>query len=349
MTSYLNDPANIYFNANFINTTNTNINAEYNSYRNAVIVNSPSEYYLSIENFEISDFLLPIMTVPVTNPSAGSLSLTIDNSAGGGGVSQQYLQFINNSAFPPSGRVYNIEIFVQMMNVALAAAHTASGALGNAPVFYYNDPGGYFSFLIDQVYVTNGVEIYFNNALATKFSSFLLFFNSYTATFGREFRLTFYPSPSNQLTQFPPPATSSSNPITYPIYKIDQPYNSLYQLSDVIRLVVTTTQMPTLREYITGLPGNNINVTLGILFSVPINHTATFKSEKISYRPANNRFIDLISQEPLNIIDYQIYYQTTDGRLHPVRLAPGQSFGITFRFLHRSLVDNAYTFNKLGL
>lgn len=348
MSNYKTDPANIYYNANFVNTTSQAITAEYNSYRNTVIVSSPREYYMKIENFVISDLLLPIMTL-----LPNSLSVTIDATSTGGSVAREYLPIINNSsASSASGRIYNIEIFVEMVNIGLRAAHIASGALGNTPVLYY-DGNGIFSFIIDYVYFTNGTELWFNTLLGQKLSSFVLYFNSYNnndiLSDGRVFRLTYYPSATNRFSQFPPASQNPSAPYLYPLIKVDQPYVSTFLLSDVQRLVVTTSQMPTLREYITGLPNQNINVTLGILFSVPVNGSFNVKSERIEYRPAQQRFIDLVSQEPLNIIDYKISYQTTDGRLNDIRIEPGQSFGITFAFVHKSIADNAYTFNKLDL
>ncbi len=352
MSNYATDPANVYFNANYINETRDTVNAEFNSYRNTVIVNSPGEYYLKIENFEISDLLLPLMTIGAT-----SLSITIDATSSGGIVFKQYLPVINNSTSGNSGRIYNIDIFVEMMNEALNLAHIGSGALGNKPQYVYNGDGT-FTFIIDQTYgdasMGSFTEIWFNNLLGQKLSSFTLFFNSFSNDYppvndGKVFRLTYYPTPNNQFTQYPSVTTGVLNPLVYNLYKITQPYASTYLLSDITRLVITTTQMPTLREFITGLPGQNITVTLGVLFSIPLSGNFQSNSERISYRPANNRYIDLPSQEPLNIVDYKIYYQTIDGVIHPIRIEPGKGFGITFVFVHRSIVDNAYTFNKLDI
>lgn len=331
MTSYLTDYANIYYNAYYVNNNLTdNVVAEYNSYRNQPFLSNPSEYYMRIDRFNSSDLLLPIMIIDDT-----SLSVTINNS-------RAYVPIINNSSLPSSyGFIYDIAVFVEMVNQAFVSAHIASGVAGNAPILYYQD--GVFSLLIDQQYQINGVEIWFNTLLGQKLSSFTLYYQSYTnnLTNGKVFRFTYYATPTNLLASF--------GSLAYSLYKIDQPYPSAFLLNEISRLIVTTSQMPTVREYITGLSASNVLVTLGILFAVPITDSFEATSQVIDYVPEQIKLIDMPTTEPLNIIDYKIYFQTDDGRLIPVYIEPKKSFNISFAFVHKSINDNAYTFNKLNL
>lgn len=348
MSNYRTDPANIYYNANVYNTSSDVIQAEYTSYRNTVIINSPGEYYMRIDRFNCSDILIPLMIINDT-----SLSVTIDATASGGSSFRQYVPIINNSTIPSLyGHIFDIDVFVDMVNQTLALAHTGSGALGNPPVLYYQE-GAILSFLVDAQYVTNNTEIWFNNNLGLKLASFSLYGgflqNDGLTGNGKVYKLYFIPRPGNLLAQFPPVSAGSVNPLLYNLYKIDQQYNSAFLLTDIDRIVVTTSQMPTLREYITGRVNSNVNVTLGILFVVPVNDSFESFSQKIDYKPPNDKLIDMVSQEPLNIIDYKIYYQSSDGTLYPVFIEPGKSFGISFAFIHKSISDNAYTFNKLNL
>lgn len=341
--SYLTDPANVYFNASYTNNTRENIVAEYTSYRNTIIVNNPSEYYMKIQNFYASDLLIPLMIVDAT-----SLSVTIDATSTGGVIFKQYVPVINNSSLTSSfGFIYDPQVFVEMVNRALVLAHAGSGALGNAPILSYASTG-IMSFFIDQVYRVNGTEIWFNNNLGQKLSSFVLYFNSFANEFppindGRVYRLVYYPTPTNTLNNFPPT-------LGYPIYKVDQPYPSTFLLADVNRLFITTSQMPCLREYITANDTSGATVTFGILFSLPLNDSFESNSQKISFDTYGfGRLIDMPSQDPLNVIDYRIYFQTVSGRYYPVYIEPGKGFNITFLFVHKSIYDNAYTFNKLDL
>lgn len=349
MTTYKTDPSNIYYNASVYNNTQGIVAAEYTSYRNTVIVDNPAEYYMRIERFDSSNILIPLMII-----NDQSLSITIDATSVGGSSFRQYVPIINNTGSPNLyGYIYDIDVFVEMMNAALALAHVGSGAIGNRPVFYVNDRGSELSFIIDEVYYNNNIEIWFNTTLGIKLGSFVLtggsFANNAPLASGKVFMLTFYPTPTNYLTQFPNPNVSAANPLLYNIYKVDQQYDSLFLLSDINRIVVTTSQMPTLREFITGRGNSSINVTLGVLFTVPVNDSFQTLSQKIDYRPPQRKLIDIISKEPLNVIDYKIYYQSTSGELYPLFIEPGKSFDVTFAFIHKSIEDNAYTFNKLGL
>lgn len=349
MTSYKTDPSNIYYNASVFNNTEGIIAAEYTSYRNTVIVDNPAEYYMRIERFDSSNILIPLMIINDT-----SLSITIDATSVGGSVFRQYVPIINNTGSSNlNGYIYDIDVFVEMINNALTLAHAGSGAIGNKPVFYVGDRNAEFSFIVDEVYYNNNIEIWFNTNLGLKLSSFALaggsFINNGLLGNGKVFRLIIYPNPTNYLTQFPQPSIPAANPLIYNLYKVDQQYDSIFLLADVTRIVVTTSQMPTLREFITGRTNSSINITLGVLFTVPVNDSFQTLSQKIDYRPPQRKLIDIISKEPLNIIDYKIYYQTTDGSLYPVFIEPTKSFDITFAFIHKSIEDNAYTFNKLGL
>jgi len=348
MSTYRTDPANIYYNASVFNNTGNIVVAEYTSYRNTVLINNPAEYYMRIERFDSSNILIPLMII-----NDQSLSITIDATSTGGSVFRQYVPIISNSSLPQLyGHIFDIDVFIEMINSALASAHVGSGAIGNRPIFYSNR-NGELSFLIDEQYYNNGTEIWFNNNLGLKISSFVLYGgflqNDPPLQNGKVYRLTYYPSPSNYLSRFPASSTDAANPLLYNLYKVDQQFSSIFLLSDVNRIVVTTSQMPTLREFITGRNDSSVNVTLGVLFTVPVNDSFQSLSQKIDYRPPQAKLIDIISQEPLNTIDYKVYYQTTNGNLYPVYIEPGKSFEITFGFIHRSINDNAYTFNKLGL
>lgn len=346
MTTYNQEPNIIVFNAFSRNDTNDNKIAEYISYRNTVIVDNPTNYYLKINRFYTSDLLLPLM---VLNPT--SLSVTIDATSTGGTISRVFVPIINNSSLSSSfGFIYDIGVFAQMVDQALSTAHINSGAPNNAPRFLY-DGTGRFQFVIDQQYQAQGTEIWLNNELGQKLSSFILYFNSFVnddplTGDGRVYRLTYYPNPNNTLASYPnlPPVGPG-----YPVYNIVQPYDSIFLITEVKRLVVTTSQMPTLREYYPSLSNDTVNRTLGILFSVPVSDSFTSFSEKIEYDPQIIKLIDLVSQEPLNTIDYRVNFELDDGRLLPVFIEPGKSFGISFSFEHRSLHDNAYTYNKLDL
>ena len=283
MTSYEKEPNVIVFNALRINDTGDNAIAEYTSYRNTVIIDNPTNYYLKINGFYTSDLLLPIMIITPT-----TLSVTIDATSTGGTSSRIYLPIINNSSLPTSfGFIYDIGVFVQMLDQALQTAHTSSGALGNYPRFLYNGEGR-FQFIIDQQYLANGTEIWFNNKLGQKLSSYILYYGSFAndgpLQNGKVYRLTYYPNANNTLASYPN--------LPYPVYNIEQPYDSVFLLTEVKRLVITSSQMPILREYYPSLANDTVNRTLGILFSIPVSDSFTTFSEKIEYDPKITKLIE---------------------------------------------------------
>lgn len=343
MSNYKTDPANVYFTANFNNSTNASALAEFTSYRNTSIINSPGEYYLRVDDFYISNVIIPLMII-----GDQSLSVTIDATSTGGSSIRVYLVPPNNSNNPIyTGYIYYIQTFVKIVNDALRRAHLLSAATGNFPVFVY-DGDEKFRFIISTPYVSNGTEIWFNTQLGQKLSSFELFYNSFTSNGpledGKVYRLIYQ---TGGLFYSP----SGIPPFNYSLFSFQQPYPSLFLLTDVKRLVVTSNQLPILRQFYNkvGNKTDGVNQTRGVLFTVPINSPTKLLTESISFTPNQTKLIDLISQEPLNIIDIQIFYELDDGTYNPVPISPGKSFSIELAFVHKSINDNAYTFNKLDL
>ena len=337
MSTYKTDPANVYFTANFINTNPINsVDAALTSYRTTPILNSPGEYYMRIDDFYISGVIIPFMILSPT-----SLSISIDALPVGGLIRKAYIPLPINSNNPDfDGYIYYVQTFVNSVNRTLQYLHgqvlAGLSIASEVPKFLYAN--GKFSFKIPGAYVNNNITIWFNTALGSKLSSFALFYDTYASDLGsgQVYKLKYlFDDPD-----FVPTSTNSGY--------ITQPYDSLFLLSDLRRLVVTTTQMPTLRQYYMKSQEQTATETRGVLFTVPINDFAKL-SEGVSYKPGSSKLIDLISQEPLSTIDVQVYYELVDGRIFPVPLIPGKSFSIEFAFIHKSIYDNAYTFNKLDL
>lgn len=349
MSNYKSDPANVYYTANFINKTDNNVAAELTTYKTVPIINSPGEYYLKINEFYISNVIIPLLFM-----DDETFSVTIDATSTGGTSERVYLQFINSSSNPAlDGYVFYLQTFMTMVNLALFNAHALSSAIGNPPRLIYNE-NGYFSMLMDETYVINGTEIWFNTFLAQKFASFNYFFNRFQNNEplgdGKVYR--FVRAAIDIDNYFP----SGYGNFTYPLYKYDQPYPSLFYLSDIRRLLVTSNQMPNLRQiYSTSIVSSTIQSnpsilsTRGVLFTVPVDDSFKSNSASIFYTPPVDKLIDMVSQEPMSIIDIKIFYELKNGDLLPVQLAPGSAFTIEFAFVHKSINDNAYTFNKLGM
>lgn len=340
MLDYKIEGSNIYYNAYSSNLTNDNKIAEYSSTSVIPIVNNPSNYYLKIENFEISNLLLPMMII-----KNDSLSITIDN---GISYNRQYLIPINESNNPENyGFIYNVSTFQEMINKALLAAHTALGVVGNPPFIEYDWGKGLFLFAIDLLYPTNNVTIWFNTGLEQKLNSFRLFNNGYSeeTTSGKVYRLVVDPSPLNVVTQYPFPGISPAVPLTYDMVILYQPYPSLFLLFEVNKLLITTDVLPTAKEYLSTPLGSTNIARLGVLFTVPVNPSYSLLSQKIDYRETGNvKLIDLLTTYPITSIGYKIYFQKLTGEIYPVYIEPGKGFGIVFGFIHKSIYDNEYTY-----
>lgn len=347
MSNYKTDPANIYYTANFINSTNSIVPAEITQYKTSPIINSPGEYYLKINEFYISDLIIPLMII-----DNQTFSVTIDAISSGGDIERVYVQTLNSTSNPAfQGFIFNLNTFVTMVNQALFAAHNISFAPGNPPKLYY-DNNGIFSMIMDQQYILQNVEIWFNTFLGQKLSSFNFFYDKFEnndlpisdPNSGKVFR--FVRNSVLDQTNFYP---TGFGPYAYPLYKYDQPYPSLFLLSDIRRLLITSNQMPTLRQIYSSTQGQNANVTRGVLFTVPVDDSFKTNSASIFFTPAVQKLTDMVSQEPLSIIDLKVNYELKNGELLPVLLSPGSSFTVELAFIHKSIYDNAYTFNKLGL
>lgn len=323
-------PDNIYFNANTENVTENFIRAEYFVDKNYDILDTPSNYYLSVEQFYAS-----ALDIPIFNYFEPFLSVTIDATSTGGVNGQAFLPYIPSAVNPNFFGVTSIEQFVQMFNTALIAAHAASGAPGNAPVIITNEISRTFIFIIDADYLTNGTRLFFNYQLFLKIKTFQTLFFGFNQPLGKDVELSIYATINN----FRPTFFSAA----YPVYLFQQQTPSFYLLTNVDRIIVTTRIIPINREQITIRDNEGIDITLGILFTIPINDTNNFRDSKIEYEPPYLKLIDLKQADPLRSIDYQVFYQERTGAIFPVELQPGEGIGVLFGFHRKELYNNKYT------
>lgn len=68
------------------------------------------------------------------------------------------------------------------------------------------------------------------------------------------------------------------------------------------------------------------------IFSLGVDGSGDNISKTYSYTSNNNRWIDLMGKNPLNYMNFTVYYEFNDGSLRPVQIGVGRSCSILFLF-----------------
>lgn len=278
----------------------------------------------------------------------------------------QTSQVINEYYF-----TYSYETLIRMTNFGLRQAYINSGipalfAPGAAPpVPYFTlDPVTNLISLIAHTMwtqpfapLTNTPQIYMNTELFTYYSSFYSSFQGYDKPNGLEqIFILGGPSFPTENQGYAPFGTAPTSPPTY--YKFTQEYSVLEYWSSLRKILITTSTIPVNPEYvptvnvasipeINSLNLNNsssLNVSFPILsdFTPNIEQSAgTSRSIAYYVPPGQYKLIDLISDNSLQKIDIQIYWQDRDGNNYPLEISVNQQISIKLAFFRKDLYKNA--------
>ncbi|HMG14873.1 MAG TPA: phage minor capsid protein, partial [Saprospiraceae bacterium] len=181
---------NKYVNISFTNSlsnTNQSIPLEYNVTKTSAILDNASEYYVTVEKFDIPLQSLPLCIMPIiANQADPNLSPILIGIRNGGVDTLRNVVYVSQNSFSPPSQlgslsqvitpyyfIYSYVHMVQMINTALAAAFVASGVAGTAPYFIYTASTGLFSLIVPASFnVAIGPQIVFNFRLFQFFDCF---------------------------------------------------------------------------------------------------------------------------------------------------------------------------------
>lgn len=347
-----NQENHIYYDISFYNDKTIPIEAKINENRNQQLIDNPNNYYLSVIRFLIPTAYIPIFIWPeddiAKNNTANNnfYSITIRRA----GVDyQQFLTYVpqnNLTSFNPEFRfVYSYQQFIDAINVAFNQAFISAGGSATKPIYMtYNSDSGIISIIAEYPYANalGEYEIYMNNNLYSFFNNFKVKTFGYNNASGKDVLIYIENQGDNDYASHPPNYPIST---TLNSYKIDQEFNSLYNWYDVRSIILQSNSIPVAHEFInvqnTTTP-NSSSSSLNILtdFEPQIesgNNRSNVRSYLQYVPPGEYRLIDLKSNSPIYKTDIQISFITSDQKIYPLKIFPGEYVSIKILFRNKNV------------
>lgn len=325
----------------------------YKATTSEVIVENPSEYYLSVVRFQLPGQLIPLFfnvgynggtTLPFANTTFRSVTLTL-----GASNQQRFLIYTPQDLTipvptPPIDQ-YNIQYYamrsyqqyVDQINVALASAFAALPppvlvpALV-APYMTYDPDTQLFSLFADQRFVAQGIHIFMNTDLYNSFlPSFDTVFNGSDQPFGKDYEILIKDNKNNSVT---------IGAINY--YQMKQEFKSINNINQFRTIVLTVNNIPIRYETTPSTRQNNSVQTnsLNILtdFIPALTNTAGELQTQIVYYPtAEYRLIDVVGDSGVNELEIRAFWGDKYENLYPILVPAHDNGSVKLLFRNRKL------------
>ena len=352
----------------FIETRNTPFLYESGKYFLSIIrfsLDTPNlpVFIPTIQAAPNTDINLTIYSVTLqwTNPEDTTQTFTV----------QKFIRYIpqsNISEIPPNPtqtsndlqyntgnyyNIYNYQYFIYLINLQLTAAftelltqvETAELALPTiqSPVLSWNTDNNTAVLNCDVLgYSTssqNYIKIYFNTALSQLFSSFPVLINSVTSYEGLNAQIITDSYNNANVIQYPPYKP------TYDAIQVFQEFSTVALWNPITSIVFTSNTLPIVSNqvstpvlYLNGIQtgSNGNNALINQVITDFISNDGVYKPQLVYEPSAQFRYIELLSNRPLNTFDLQVFWKDRNGVLIPFYLSSGCTATIKVLFTKKS-------------
>jgi hypothetical protein len=355
----------------------SNVSAQVN--RAGVILDNPSDYYVSVSRMIIATNRIPlwqpqINTIAPYNDGYNtiySVYLTYQGFNSG----QVYLRVINDDETvpPPTapvgsqpiygwGNVFSYDTISQMVNTAIATAYNnlsiASGGIipENPPYMTWNSTTQLFTMncspmsFYDQSTGNDTINIYFNN----NYRPYLLGWaikiltNSITTTNGQDVLLIIANNGINYSPANTPPSFLPTDPTTS-IIQMTQDISSPWCFLALSKIQVISTlplAFPTLSDLPLNLIGTAFNnQTTPILMDFLVNYSdggASGFQQPISYSATSDLYsspVKMGGTSPLTSFGIGVFWQNLQGTSTPLQTWGLRNCSLKLTFTHKSIIE----------
>lgn len=306
--------------------------ATYQQTKTEPIIKNPSEYYLFIDRFDISGFLIPIQIFDPLAP---------------GQVALEYLgvKYTANVAFTPRTLttpitdptyyyLYDYQHYLDMINTALVAAYALipgppAGSI--PPYIVWETNAQKFSIFAQSLYydinIANPIKIFLDDVLVKLFP-FIPYFEETAALWQVYVQSTY-----NNRVAVPAGSILPNDQF----FEMKQQAVGTSYWNDAKSIVFTSQSIPIKNTFteLNSIQQQNSNATtLGIIIDYRLlSDQALDYRKQILYVPSQNyRRLDLYGTTPLRTIDMQVYWTNGQGQLFPLRIPRSQDFNIKLLF-----------------
>jgi hypothetical protein len=245
----------------------------------------------------------------------------------------QYFIFLVNNAFD--------EVFAELSSLVSNAGLTLPSS--NVPVLSWDtsnntailncDIAGY------STSSTNYIKIFFNTALAQLFSSFPVLICTVSSTFGLNTQIITDTYNNANVIQYPP-----YNPI-YDAIQVFQEFSTIALWCPITSIVFTSNTLPIVSNQVSTpvlynngsqIGSNGNNALINQVITDFISNEGIYKPNLVYEPSAQFRFIELLSNRPLNTFDLQVYWKDRQGDLVPFYLSSGCTATIKVLFTKKN-------------
>ena len=357
---------------NFIETRNNPFLYESDKYYMSII-------RFSLETPNLPVFIPTIQPAPNTDINLTIYSVTLQWSNPKNVTqiftSQQFIRYTpqsNIATLPPNPtqtenglqynagsyyNIYNYQYFIYLINNAFSSAYqelltqiTDAGLVlpsTHSPILSWDTSNNTAILNCDilgySTTSTNYIKIFFNTAIAQLFSSFPVLITSASSFLGLNTQIITDSYNNANVIQYPP-----YNP-TYDAIQVFQEFSTIALWSPITSIVFTSNTLPIVSNQVSTpviynngnqLGSNGNNALISQVITDFISNEGIYKPNLVYEPTAQYRYIELLSNRPLNTFDLQVYWKDRQGILIPFYLSSGCTATIKVLFTKKSSFGN---------
>ena len=249
----------------------------------------------------------------------------------------QYFIYLINNAFTLAYQQLLTQVTDAELNLPSSYSPILSWDTSNNTAILNCDVTGY------STTSTNYIKIFFNTALAQLFSSFPVRITAASSYLGLNTQIITDSYNNSNIIQYPP-----YNP-TYDAIQVFQEFSTISLWSPVTSIVFTSNTLPIVSNQVSTpiiynngnqLGSNGNNALISQVITDFISNEGTYKPNLVYEPSAQYRYIELLSNRPLNTFDLQVYWKDRQGVLIPFYLSSGCTATIKVLFTKKNSLGN---------
>ena len=330
----LDSPDNIYLEARIVNERNIPTPLTYSTTRNTDIISKASDYYLAVGRFSI-----PNDTVPLFIFQDLTYSITMVNGAA---ESRRFLQYVPNGIDTIPRGIYQVQIFLDMINDAITLACGDVGIIGADIPYVYLDLNSQlqvfgFSNNANWLGTSPTYQLWLNWRIYEFFTTLPIIWSgsiSGIAGAGKDMRIIVKNNGNGNtgvITNIPA------------YYRMSQETALLNKYLSSYSIIIGTNTLP-IQAKLLSIQNSSTSASISALADFIPSHDGSYSDNftPYAYNPAFYKLIDFNTNGAINKVDFQVFYSDRDGNLYPITLLPGQRALIELVFVKKSLYNNMY-------
>jgi hypothetical protein len=335
----------VRYNATIINTNKDNsaIIAEHDTTRNGSIVEKANDYYLAITRFNLSAVDIPLTIIYIDESITPNITTTYFTFSLKKGTNiytktMEYAPEVIGGLLPtkydPQNYyfwVYSYQYLCDLYNVALADLtalfNTGESETFDPPYFVYNTTLQKFQLYVPEAFYNDNVDIYINKISTA-------FFESFSGIYDISEDLLYFKW--NKIQD----GTNSVSINNETYYILSEEFGNFSTINSCRSIVFTTQSLPIVSEMVQsneGVGSQSNKGTRKILTDfIPLLETAGSSRSYLNFtQNGPYRLIDLVGNEPIYRMDFQIFWVDKENIYHKLLLRSGDPVDVKFEFIRK--------------